>query len=91
MVLHPQSPPAEQGKAYPFTLSTHCGIDFMVDFDGKFWDAQDPSVLHVGLADPVQEGTMTLIDRSHARFSWPGGSIDYVEHTGEKSVLGMCA
>lgn len=36
-VHEPRSSPVELGKAYPYKLYTHCGVDLAVDFDGSFW------------------------------------------------------
>ena len=91
-VLHPepQSPPAEMNKPYDFSLFTHCGVDFSTDFDGSFWDAADRTNLPRSLGNPVQSGTMTLVDQSHARFDFEGGSVLFVRHTGPKVLPGAC-
>ncbi len=105
--LQPHSAYVAAGHAYPFRLYTHCGIDFATDFDHAFWDVADaawrgsngnpPS----GIGNPFQMGTMTLVDRGHARFdiadsgstvsSARGGSIRFVRHRGPKIVPGYCA
>ncbi len=105
--LQPRSAYVVAGRAYPFRLYTHCGIDFSTDFDHAFWDVADagwrgsngnpPS----GIGNPFQIGTMTLVDRDHARFeiassdnttpSSRGGSIRFIRHQGPKIVPGYCA
>jgi hypothetical protein len=50
----------------PFKISTHCGFDFRVDFDGSFWQAYT----HEAYA-PVYgfvHGTMTLLTEEVAVF-----------------------
>jgi hypothetical protein len=91
IVLVPHSPHVDVGQTVPFTLYHHCGIDFEVDFDGSFWDAVHPEPRPAGLDDLSQDGTMTLLDPDHARFTWAGGTIDYTRHVGPKVVPGLCA
>jgi len=91
IVLTPTSERVQVGQTVPFTLYHQCGIDFEVDFDGSFWDAVHPEPRPAGLADLAQDGTMTLIDANHARFTWAGGTIDYTRHVGPKVVPGLCA
>lgn len=88
IVLKPQSAPATPGKAYAFQLSTRCGIDFSVDFDGSFWDAA--SARPPGIGSPTQKGTMTLADPRHAKFSYDTGAISYTRHSGVKTIPYMC-
>lgn len=91
IVLTPTSEHVQVGQTVPFTLFAHCGIDFEVDFDGSFWDAVHPEPRPAGLDDLAQDGTMTLLDPDHARFTWTGGTIDYTRHVGPKVVPGLCA
>ena len=88
IVVQAKSAHAVTGKAYSFQLYTHCGIDFSVDFDGSFWDATGtrPS----GIGNPIQKGTMTLVDTRHARFSYDKGSISYTRHAGVKTIPYQC-
>src|SRR2546425_8592843 len=37
----PSSAPVQQGIAYVFDTG-HCGLDFLTDFDGSFWDPISP-------------------------------------------------
>jgi hypothetical protein len=96
--LHPtpQSAHVERGKAYPFVLSTHCGVDYYVDFDGSFWDLLEKNYAPVplgtpgSLGNPAQRGTMTLTEDDHALFEFDGGSILFTRHKGPKVLTGMC-
>jgi len=105
--LQPHSAYVAAGRAYPFRLYTHCGIDFATDFDHAFWDVADAAWRGSngnppgGIGNPFQMGTMTLVDRGHARFdiadsgdaapSSRGGSIRFIRHRGPKIVPGYCA
>jgi len=90
--LHPepQSPRVDMNKPYPFSLYTHCGVDYSTDFDGSFWDAADKTDQPRSLGNPEQQGTMTLVDDSHARFDYEGGSVLFVRHVGPKVLPGFC-
>jgi hypothetical protein len=92
-VLHPtpQSAHVERGKAYPFVLSTHCGVDYYVDFDGSFWDLLEKNYAPASLGNPAQRGTMTLTGDDHALFEFDNGSIIFARHLGPKVLAGMCA
>jgi hypothetical protein len=78
LLLQPHSPRVAPGRAYPFRLYTHCGVNFSVDFDHSFWDLTDRTWAdrpdgagpHAGLGNPFQTGTMTLVDAMHARFDF---------------------
>jgi hypothetical protein len=93
-VLSPHSAPASVGVAYPFTLLTHCGIDYFVDFDASLWDLAPTqpggSIRPSGLGDPFQKGSMTLVDTNTAHFDWSGGRINFIRHPGTKTVPGLC-
>jgi hypothetical protein len=90
--LHPtpQSARVERGKAYPFVLFTHCGVDNYTDFDGSFWDALQKNYAPASLGNPAQRGTMTLTEDDHAMFEFDGGSILFARHLGPKVLAGMC-
>ena len=53
----------------PFTLHTHCGIDFRVDFDGSFWQSYVVGRTSA-VGDPVQKGSMTLLSGEVAVFQF---------------------
>jgi hypothetical protein len=86
-VHEPRTPPAELGKAYPYELYTHCGVDLAVDFDGSFWQLSHPTEVPKSLGDPSQEGTMTLIAADSARFDFADGSLFFIRHQGPKHIL----
>lgn len=86
----PQSAHVERGKAYPFVLGTHCGVDYYTDFDGSFWDVLEKNYAPTSLGNPSQRGTMTLTDDDHAMFEFDNGSILFARHLGPKVLAGMC-
>jgi hypothetical protein len=88
IVVRPKSARAVIGKAYAFQLYTHCGIDFSVDFDASFWDAVGARPAAIG--NPIQKGTMTLLDARRSRFSYDKGSISYTRHAGIKTIPYLC-
>jgi hypothetical protein len=88
IVVRPKSARAVIGKAYAFQLYTHCGIDFSVDFDASFWDAVGARPAAIG--NPIQKGTMTLLDAHRSRFSYVKGSISYTRHAGIKTIPYLC-
>ncbi len=95
IILTPVSTPAEIGHTYPFQLLTHCGVNYHVDFDQSFWEATVPvwdgaGSPPPGLRNPVQDGTMTLLDTDHARFDYSGGQIPFRRLTEPKVVHGLC-
>lgn len=95
ILLTPMSPPAEIGHSYAFHLLTHCGVNYHVDFDQSFWEATIPVWDGSGnpppnLRNPIQDGTMTLLDADHARFDYAGGAIPFRRLSGPKIVNGLC-
>jgi hypothetical protein len=77
--LFPSSSHAVAGKAYRFSLYTHCGMRWpVVDFDHAFWDLADRHWAQYrsdpnsppGVGNPFQPGMMTLVDKGHARFDF---------------------
>jgi len=95
-VLTPMSAPAAVNHPYPFELTTHCGVNYAVDFNGSFWDATIPVYEGAGTAptpidQPTQKGTMTLQDADHAQFDYGNQRIPFRRHLGPKIVHGLCA
>ncbi len=79
------------GQERPFELSTHCGIDFRVDFDGSFWESYVVgNTLAVG--DPFRKGTMTLLSGEVAvfRFESQGheASVYFIRNDTPKPKVG---
>lgn len=64
----PRSAPAEFGVVYRFEVP-HCGLDWLVDFDGSFWEPvyaipdRKPD-----LAINSDIGTITLVEPDEARY-----------------------
>jgi hypothetical protein len=88
----PHSAPAERSRVYAFTLSTHCGLDFLVDFDGSFWDLD--RMLAEGnerLGNPEDDGRMTLVKEGEAVYeSWGGTKLTFRRAKGPKDVF-LCS
>lgn len=92
----PRSTAIAVGQPYLFDLSTHCGVNFWVDFDGSFWEATIPVYPGYGIpATPintaVQRGTMTLLDPDTALFEYQNGRIPFRRLYGTRIVRGLCA
>ena len=91
-VYRAKSKPAEIGVAYRFRLSTHCGVDHFVDFDGSFWRAvHEAAAIDRGdyrKLDPLTErGTMTLLAPDRSRYASNNGPvIDFVRIGSRKRV-----
>jgi hypothetical protein len=58
-VDHPISSDVAVGQSRLLRLSTHCGVDFRVDFDGSFWESYAGNIRDA--TNPAQMGTMTLV------------------------------
>ena len=60
----PCGPGATIGTAYPYALSTHCGIGTVI-LDGQRWVPTDPplpaSAAPYGWGDPYENGTITVL------------------------------
>lgn len=79
-LAHPHSATADPGVGYPFRLSTHCGLDFRVDFDGSFWQLIEGSG-HGVFDNPEDRGTMTLLGNDVAQFrSDSGATVQFVRY-----------
>lgn len=89
----PVSAPVEKGVEYSFN-SGHCGLDFLTDFDGSFWDAVNPNEP----GEPPEffynedEGTMTLVSEDRALYtSSSGEEVTLRRHDGPVLLKGACA
>lgn len=74
-------PGAELNIAYPYRLSTHCGV-LGARFDGRsfYVQAVDPSTVTTGLNNPEDLGTMTRLSPHLAVFVASGGhAIQFVD------------
>ncbi len=93
--IDPVSGHAVPGKKYNMVLSTHCGVDWRVDFDGSFWKAADKRWARAGKGasyplpiNPEQKGAMELVSADSARFDWPAGHIFFKRRVGAMKELG---
>lgn len=85
-VTYANSDRVQMGQYYEFSVYTHCGADFAVDFDGSLWQLNNPEEVPSGLRDPSQKGWMILIDENYARFEFEAGSILYIRHDGPQQL-----
>lgn len=86
---HASSSDVGVGQERPFELYTHCGIDFSVDFDGRFWQSYG----NIPTVDLLSEkGTMTLLSADVAVFRFEShgdaASIYFVRNDTPKPKLG---
>jgi hypothetical protein len=63
----PISGQVESGVVYHFDVP-HCGLDWVVDFDGNFWEPDYPPGREPSYASNGDRGTMTLIEPDRARY-----------------------
>jgi hypothetical protein len=69
----PRSAPVVQGVTYRYDTG-HCGLDFMLDFDGTFWDPVNPNVGEEPFSFYEQDvGTIELVAAEEARFTSSSG------------------
>jgi hypothetical protein len=76
-----RSPTTSGARGKPYRLYTHCGVGW-ARIDGTFWRATKPlsdgnGNPPPGWADPFQEGTLTMRNRTTAEFSSPAGSVTF--------------
>lgn len=85
----PRSAAVEQDVDYEMTVYTHCGLDYLFDFDTSFWLLASGHA-HEGAADPVDEGVIRLVSDDEALYtSSLGYEFDLTRHEGPKDVF-MC-
>ncbi len=72
-----------------FELYTHCGLDrSLIRFDGSYWKALDgPSG---PLADPFDQGTMTLLDADRAEYVSDSGATVLLERLSARPSFALC-
>ena len=75
-----ESAPVDIGKPYRFILSTHCGIDFAIDFDESFWKPipEDRRAFRRGRLKGLRDadrGTMTLTSSNRAVYRSDNGPV----------------
>ena len=87
---HASSPDVVIGQVRSFTLYTHCGIDFRVDFDESFW--QSYLDVKAPVDNPIQRGTMTLLTDEVAVFRYRShgdeASIYFVRNDTRRKRIG---
>jgi hypothetical protein len=95
--LWPSSPNVEPEIVYRFMLLTHCGLDRSYpDFDSSFWRyvGTGPSGginAPPGFGNPIDEGTMTLLDEETAEFRSPSGKVARFGRIGGPIEILACA
>jgi hypothetical protein len=80
--------------AQPYELYTHCGIDW-AKINGRFWRAKHPlsdgsGNPPAGWGNPSQDGTLTFIGPTTARFDSPAGTVTF-ERTSRRQPPQICA
>ncbi len=97
ILAFPVSGKVEEGVDYRYTLSTHCGLDRHIDFDGSLWDFSGPGTVDGGIEsapagfnNPFDHGTMRLVSDDDAEFrSEQGLIVEYNRREGGKHIE-MC-
>ena len=73
----PRSAPVDPDVVYRFEVP-HCGLDWLVDFDGSFWGGRSSVYGNDWVpADEIPDGdmgTIELIERDHARYEASDGT-----------------
>jgi hypothetical protein len=69
----PRSATVEEGVRYRMTVYTHCGLDYLLDFDGSFWEVASGPAYDDTLGDPDDEGIITLVGVDDAVYESSGG------------------
>ena len=89
----PRSAKVKLGVSYSFNTG-HCGLGYLTDFDGSFWDPINPN----GQGDPPSffynedDGTMKLVSRDTAIYTASTGRrVRLKRHPGPVTLDGLCA
>lgn len=87
----------ERGVVYRFTLSTHCGLNGLVDFDGSLWDFGGPGPSDdgrrnppEGFGNPEDFGTIKLISSEKAEYRSQFDKVAVYERRSEPKPLPPC-
>jgi hypothetical protein len=87
----PRSAPVEEGVTYRYDTG-HCGLDFMIDFDGSFWHAVNPNSGEEPILFYDQDvGTIERIDDDRARYRSSSGREVRLERIDGPIVTQLCA
>ena len=88
----PSSAPVRKGVEYSFNTG-HCGLDFLTDFDGSFWDPVNPNQT----GEPPnffyneEEGRMRLGSEERAIYTDSSGEeVTLRRHRGPVLLKGRC-
>ena len=71
----------------------HCGIDFLLDFDGRYWDVDSstPPLSPGPIADQKDDGTIELVSRDVAEFRSESGSVVRLRRSDGPKDVGLCS
>lgn len=82
----PRSAPVEQGVTYHMTTYTHCGLDYLFDFDASFWVVESGPG-HGYLNDPDDEGQVRLVSENRAVYiSSLDGEFNLIRIDGPREI-----
>lgn len=94
--IDPKSPPAVRGRPYCLEVP-HCGLDWITDFDGSFWEVVEWEPSDTNLLINEGLGSIRLVRPDEAEFTtWiPGGTrgrlgtavVDVEWHRGARVTL----
>lgn len=85
--IWPRSSRVEAGIRYRITVYTHCGLDYLLDFDGSFWDSAQAAPSEAAWDDPDDDGVITLDSENEAIYrSSKGFEFRLTRHPGPKAV-----
>ena len=85
---YPISGPARRGVPYRFSIYSHCGVDYDLDFDGSYWQASSTGGRLTSLGFNDTSGILIRTDEDSAVFIYPFGRIPLVRHPGLKAMPG---
>jgi hypothetical protein len=85
----PRSAPVDEGVNYTMVAYTHCGLDYLLDFDTSSWVVQsgpEPTPLD----DPFDAGVIRLISEGEAVFVSAAGDEFALARTEGPREVGYC-
>ena len=87
----PRSAPVDEGVTYRFETG-HCGLDFMLDFDGTFWNAVNPKAGEEPIYFYNQDvGTIELTGHDLATYTSSSGEKIRLERIDGPVLTHPCA
>jgi hypothetical protein len=85
------SAPVEEGVEYRMNVYTHCGLDYLLDFDRSFWDVEAaPHDPFEHLDDPFDEGLIRRVGRDTAVFVSSAGAEFRLARADRRRDVGPC-